>query len=69
MINQTPFSVSMCVYGGDNAEHFKLAVDSILQQTVQPNEVVLVVDGPVPSSLESVIIEYEKLPCFKVIRL
>lgn len=69
MINQTPFSVSMCVYGGDNAEHFKLAVDSILQQTVQPDEVVLVVDGPVPSSLESVIIEYDKLPCFKVIRL
>jgi glycosyltransferase involved in cell wall biosynthesis len=69
MINQTPFSVSMCVYGGDNAEHFKLAVDSILHQSIQPNEVVLVVDGPVPRHLDAVISEYEQLPCFKVIRL
>ena len=69
MINQTPFSVSMCVYGGDNAEHFKLAVESILHQSVQPNEVVLVVDGPVPHRLDAVISEYEQLPCFKVIRL
>lgn len=69
MINKTPFSVSMCVYGGDNAEHFRLAVDSVLNQTIQPDEVVLVVDGPVPSVLEAVILEYEKLPCFKVIRL
>lgn len=69
MINQTPFSVSMCVYGGDNAEHFKLAVESILHQSVQPNEVVLVVDGPVPRHLDAVISEYEQLPCFKVMRL
>lgn len=69
MINKTPFSVSMCVYGGDNAEHFRLAVDSVLNQTIQPDEVVLVVDGPVPSALEAVILEYEKLSCFKVIRL
>ncbi len=69
MIDQTPFSVAMCVYGGDNAEHFQLAVDSILHQTVQPKEVVIVVDGPVPSCLESVVAEYEKLPCFRIIRL
>lgn len=69
MINQTPFSVSMCVYDGDNAEYFKIAVDSVLHQSVQPDEVVLVVDGPVSSCLESVISEYEKMPCFKIIRL
>ena len=45
---ETKFSVSMCVYGKDNPEWFKTAVDSILNQTRQPNEVVLVVDGPVP---------------------
>lgn len=44
MINRPLFSVAICVYGGDNAEHFKLAVDSILYQTVKPDEVVLVVD-------------------------
>lgn len=63
------FSVAMCVYGGDNAEHFKLAVDSILNQSVSPNEVVLVVDGPIPEMLEDVVASYEKLPIFKVIRL
>ncbi len=66
---RTPFSVAICVYGGDNAEHFKLALDSILYQTVKPDEVVLVVDGPVPNALDIIISEYEKLSCFKVIRL
>ena len=59
----------MCVYGGDNPEWFKTAVDSILDQTAKPSEVVLVVDGPVPNELDSIITEYEALPCFKVVRL
>lgn len=63
------FSVSMCVYGGDNPEWFKTAVDSVLNQTVVPNEVVLVVDGPVPTELDSIIEKYETQSIFKVIRL
>ena len=63
------FSVSMCVYGKDNPEWFRVAVDSILNQTVKPSEVVLVVDGPVPEELDSIICEYEKNPIFNVIRL
>lgn len=63
------FSVSMCVYGGDNPEHFKLAVDSILNQTVVPDEVVLVVDGPVPKMLDEMIRKYESNGIFHVIRL
>ena len=59
----------MCVYGGDNAEHFKDAVESILNQTVKPEEVIIVVDGPVSTPLDVVICEYEKLPCCKIIRL
>ena len=55
------FSVAMCVYGGDRADWFKIAVDSILNQTVKPSEVVLVVDGPVPEELNVVICEYEKM--------
>lgn len=62
------FSVSMCVYGKDNPEWFRTAVDSILNQTVPPSEVVLVVDGPVPENLEHIICKYEKLDFFKVIR-
>ena len=63
------FSVSMCVYGKDNPKWFRVAVESILDQTCPPNEVVLVVDGPVPDELGTVINEYEKNPVFKVIRL
>ena len=62
-------SVSMCVYGKDNPEHFKIAVDSILQQTVEPDEVVLVVDGPVPDELDKIICSYEEKSVFNVIRL
>lgn len=67
--NNQAFSVSMCVYGKDNAEHFKTAVDSILNQTAKPSEVVLVVDGPVPPELDEVILEYEKSEIFNVTRL
>ena len=58
----------MCVYGKDDPEWFKTAVDSVIDQTRKPDEIVLVVDGPVPDVLGSVIDEYEKLDFFKVIR-
>jgi len=67
-MNNIKFSVSMCVYGKDNPEWFKIAVDSILNQTVKPDEVVLVVDGPVPDNLNIIIEQYEKLPIFNIIR-
>lgn len=63
------FSVAMCVYGGDNSEWFKASVESVLNQSVKPSEVVLVVDGSVPKSLETVISEYERNCIFNVIRL
>ena len=52
------FSVSMCVYGGDDPAFFDTAFGSIVDQTSQPNEIVLTVDGPIPSSIESVIEKY-----------
>lgn len=63
------FSVSMCVYGGDNPEWFRASVNSILYQTLPPDEIVLVVDGPVPENLDIVVREYERLPFFRVYRL
>lgn len=57
-----PFSVAMCVYGGDNAEWFDTALDSILvQQTVKPSEVVLAVDGPIPQTIQTVIDKYSQI--------
>ena len=63
------FSVSMCVYGGDDATNFDLALESVYNQTLPPDEVVLVVDGPVPDMIDEVIKKYEKHNGFKVVRL
>ena len=38
------FSLAMCLYEKDNPAFFKLSIDSIIQQTVLPNQIVLVVD-------------------------
>ena len=57
-----PFSVAMCVYGKDNAKWFDDALASVtVAQTVKPDEIVLVVDGPIPSDIQKVIHKYEKL--------
>ncbi len=55
------FSVSMCVYGGDNPDFFDAAVESIVNQTVRPDEIVLTVDGPIPQNIEAVIEKYRAL--------
>lgn len=62
------FSVSMCVYGGDNPEWFETAVESVLNQTVKASEIVLVVDGPVPEVLDNIIQKYEAMLVFNVVR-
>ncbi len=49
------FSVSMSVYGGDNPQHFKIALESVFNQTAKPAEVVLVVDGPIPEETSQII--------------
>lgn len=67
-MNEQNFSVSMCVYGRDNPEWFEVAVESILNQSVKPTEIVLVIDGPIPSELENVISKYERNTVFKIIR-
>lgn len=53
-----PFSVAMCVYGGDNPGWFDTALGSVIDQTVKPDEIVLVVDGPIPDSIQQVIDKY-----------
>ena len=63
------FSVAMCVYGGDDPAWFQTAVESVLNQTVPPAEVVVVVDGSVPETLDRVIRNYAQHPVCKVIHL
>lgn len=56
-----PFSVAMSVYGKDNAEWFDVALASIVNQTVKPNEIILVVDGPIPEAIQNVINKYDNI--------
>lgn len=52
-------SVLMSVYRNDSPEFLRVAVESVtIKQTLQPDEVILVVDGPVPTELE---VEIKKL--------
>ena len=53
------FSVSMCVYMGDNPEHFDTSLKSIFTQTLLPDEIVLVVDGPVSEETNTIIEKYK----------
>ena len=58
----TPFSVAMSVYHKDNAEFFDRAMASITSlQSVMPEEIVLVADGPLNDTLDAVIKKYEAL--------
>ena len=57
-MDSNDISVSMCVYGGDNAVYFDCAIDSIINQTFKPKEIVLTVDGPIPDDINNVIKKY-----------
>lgn len=69
MSHREQFSVSMCVYCGDDPQNFSKAVDSVLNQSVPPDEVVLVVDGPVPPAIDEVIGKFGVQENFKIVRL
>ncbi|MCM1263702.1 MAG: glycosyltransferase [Butyrivibrio sp.] len=53
------YSVLMSVYKNDNPDYLIQAVESMLQQTVLPEQFVLVVDGPVSGEINTVISKYE----------
>ena len=48
-------SVVMACYSGDRAEPLRSAIDSILNQTIHPEDFVIVVDGPVGSDIAEVL--------------
>lgn len=55
------FSVCMSVYKNDDPLFFEQAIDSIMKQSVVPNEVVLVVDGTISTELHEAIGNKAKL--------
>ena len=67
--NQIKFSVSMSVYHGDNPDFFREAISSVFNQTLLPDELILVVDGEVSDEIKKIIKEYELSDNIKTIRL
>ena len=64
------FSVVTSVYKNDNPLYVRRAIESVTSsQSLPPDEVVLVVDGPVPDTLSKLIKEFETEPLFNVIWL
>ena len=64
------FSVCMSVYKNDNITDFVDAIMSIYNQSIQPNEIILVIDGPVSKDMYDTIRTFKNnLSIMKVIPL
>ncbi|ALV21563.1 glycosyltransferase [Carnobacterium antarcticum] len=53
------FSVLMSVYKKEQPVYLKECLDSLVNQTIQPNELVLIEDGPLTNDLYTVLDEFE----------
>lgn len=54
------YSVLMTVYRNDNPVYFEQSLQSMVDQTLKPDEIVLVKDGPVPDSIQKIINKISK---------
>lgn len=58
-VKEYKYSVLMSVYKNDKPDYLIQAIESMLGQTVAPEQYVIVVDGPVSEKLRIVILKYE----------
>lgn len=59
------YSVLMSLYKKEHPEYLRVALDSMLNQTVKPDEIVFVLDGPLTDELYAVVEEYK--PHLKIV--
>jgi glycosyltransferase involved in cell wall biosynthesis len=55
-----PFSVLMSLYDRENPDFLRQSLQSLVDSTVRPNEVVLVEDGPISRALTAVVDEFRE---------
>ena len=53
-----PYSVLMSLYAKEKPEFLSLAIDSMVNQTVKPEQIIIVEDGPLNDSLDMVVEKY-----------
>jgi glycosyltransferase involved in cell wall biosynthesis len=68
-VNPRPFSVLMSLYARESPQALELALASLAQQTLQPDETVIVLDGPVSHEHLGVLSQYERALAMKVVPL
>ncbi|WP_071142548.1 glycosyltransferase [Acidaminococcus timonensis] len=54
------FSALISIYKNENPTFLRESLDSILNNTIQPDEIVMVKDGPLTPELENVLREYQE---------
>lgn len=63
------FSAVISVFSGDLTCHFKLAINSLLCQTIPPDEIIIVADGPLESELKQSLTNFSENASIKIIEL
>src|SRR5690625_3663015 len=63
-IEDIKYSVLMSIYLKENPIFLKSSIESMLSQTIKPDEIVLVKDGPLTADLEIIIDYYTKLKSY-----
>lgn len=64
------FSVLMSVYKQEKPAYLQQAIDSVVNQTLPPSQIVIVKDGPLTKELDAVIdLCVKKNPCFTIVTL
>lgn len=54
------YSVLMSVYKKEKPDYLKISIESMLDQTVQPDEIIIVKDGELTEELNQMISDYQK---------
>ena len=54
------YSVLMSLYKKEKGEYLKKAIDSMINQTVKPDEIIIVKDGPLTDELNNIVDLYKK---------
>lgn len=68
-MSEMKYSVLMSVYHKEKPEYLRESINSMLNQSIEPDEIVLVKDGPLTNELEKVIGEYRDNTILNVITL
>lgn len=63
------FSAVISVYKHDDESQFNAAIQSLLKQSVVPDEIIVVVDGKVGQPLHDLLTELESAPLVRLLRL